>query len=80
MAEPDKPSKIPAASVTVRVKRRKTSQIAVKIPGGVDTGQRLKLSSDGEAGERGGPHGDLYVLINVLEHDFFSREGSSVNL
>jgi len=53
---------------------KKRSQIEVKIPGGVDTGQRLKLTGEGEAGERGGPPGDLYVVINVLAHDFFTRE------
>ena len=40
----------------------------------MDTGQRLKLSNEGEAGERGGPPGDLYVVINILPHDFFTRE------
>jgi molecular chaperone DnaJ len=53
---------------------KKKSQIAVRIPAGVDTGQRLKLTGEGEAGERGGETGDLYVVINVLAHDFFTRE------
>jgi molecular chaperone DnaJ len=53
---------------------KKRSQIAVKIPAGVDTGQRLKLTGEGDAGERGGPPGDLYVGINILPHDFFSRD------
>ncbi len=53
---------------------KKRSQIAVKIPAGVDTGQRLKLTGEGEAGERGGPSGDLYVSINILPHDFFTRD------
>lgn len=53
---------------------KKRNQIAVKIPAGVDTGQRLKLTGEGEAGERGGPPGDLYVVINVLTHDFFTRD------
>ena len=53
---------------------RKRSQIAVKIPPGVDTGQRLKLAGEGEAGERGGPSGDLYVVINILPHEFFTRD------
>lgn len=52
---------------------KKRSQIAVKIPAGVDTGQRLKLTGEGDTGERGGPPGDLYVGINILPHDFFSR-------
>ena len=53
---------------------KKRSQIAVKIPAGVDSGQRLKLTAEGEAGERGGPAGDLYVVINILPHDFFTRD------
>lgn len=57
---------------------RKRSQIAVKVPPGVDTGQRLKLTGEGEAGERGGPPGDLYVVINVLPHDFFTRDEADV--
>ena len=57
---------------------KKQSQIAVKIPPGVDTGQRLKLSGEGEAGERGGPSGDLYVVMNVQPHGIFSREEDDV--
>jgi len=53
---------------------KKRSQIAVKVPAGVDTGQRLKLSGEGEAGEHGGPSGDLYVVINILPHEFFTRD------
>lgn len=55
-------------------KVKKRNQIAVKIPAGVDTGQRLKLTGEGEAGERGGPPGDLYVVINILPHAFFTRD------
>jgi molecular chaperone DnaJ len=59
-------------------KQKKTSQLSVTIPAGIDTGQRLKLSNEGEAGEHGGPSGDLYILVNVLDHDFFKREGAEV--
>jgi molecular chaperone DnaJ len=59
-------------------KQKKTSQISVTIPAGIDTGQRLKLSNEGEAGENGGPSGDLYILINVLDHDFFKRDGADI--
>lgn len=55
-------------------KQKKDSKIALKIPAGIDTGQKLKLSDEGDAGERGGPAGDLYVRINILEHDFFTRQ------
>jgi len=55
---------------------RKT--VSVKIPAGVDTGSRLRLSGEGEAGAHGGPAGDLYVFIHVKPHDFFHREGSDI--
>ncbi|CAM6054750.1 unnamed protein product [Sphagnum tenellum] len=68
----------PCSSCNGSGTHRKRSQIAVKIPPGVDTGQRLKLNGEGEAGERGGPPGDLYVVINVLPHDFFTRDEADV--
>jgi molecular chaperone DnaJ len=51
---------------------------SVKIPAGVDTGQRLRLSGEGEHGRRGGPAGDLYVVLQVKPHERFQREGSTV--
>ena len=51
----------------------KERELALKIPAGVDTGSRLRLSGEGEAGARGGPPGDLYVFISVEEHAFFKR-------
>ena len=50
----------------------------VRIPAGVDTGSRLKLRGEGEAGQNGGPGGDLYVIIHVREHPLFTREGNDV--
>lgn len=47
--------------------------ISVKIPAGVDTGNRLKIKGEGESGIRGGGQGDLYVLVEVLEHKFYKR-------
>lgn len=55
---------------------RKT--VSVKIPAGVDTGSRLRLTGEGEAGSFGGPHGDLYVFIHVQPHEFFKRDGTEV--
>ena len=57
---------------------RVTQQLSVKIPAGVDTGSRLKLRGEGEAGSLGGPSGDLYVVIGVAEHSIFSRQGKDV--
>jgi len=56
-----------------RIEETKTLQ--VKIPAGVDTGDRIRLSGEGEAGTHGGPAGDLYVQVNVLEHPIFERDG-----
>ncbi len=50
--------------------------INLKIPPGVDTGSQLRLRGEGEAGELGGPSGDLFVVMHVKEHEFFKREGS----
>ena len=58
--------------------QRKTSQLSLKIPGGVDTGSRLKLRGEGEAGGNGGPPGDLYVVLRVREHSLFTREGNDI--
>ena len=52
--------------------------ISVKIPAGVDTGSSLRLSGEGEAGLFGGPRGDLYIVIKVKRHDFFSRAGNDI--
>ena len=58
--------------------RRETASLSVKIPGGVETGQRLKLTGEGERGVRGGPPGDLYVVIGVKAHPLFERQGDDV--
>lgn len=52
--------------------------VSVKIPAGVDSGSRLRLSGEGEAGTFGGPPGDLYVFIKVKPHEFFKRDGNDV--
>ena len=57
---------------------RKTSNLQIKIPGGVDTGSRLKLRGEGEAGPAGGLAGDLYVSIQVGEHPLFERQHNEV--
>lgn len=55
-----------------RVQEQKT--LSVKIPPGVDTGDRIRLSGEGEAGEKGAPSGDLYVLVQVKKHSIFERD------
>ena len=56
----------------------KENQIEIKIPAGVDTGARLRLAGEGEAGSSGGQHGDLYVVIRVKEHELFERQGNNL--
>jgi molecular chaperone DnaJ len=53
-------------------------EIVVKVPAGVDDGSRLKLRGEGEAGLRGGPTGDLYVVLHVQPHPLFLREGNHI--
>lgn len=57
---------------------RSSKKLSVKIPAGVDTGMRLMLHGEGEAGERGGPSGDLYVLLHVKSHKVFTRDGENI--
>ena len=57
-----------------RGKTKADRELTVKIPAGVDSGSQLRLRGEGEPGEDGGPPGDLFVVIHVREHDFFSRD------
>jgi molecular chaperone DnaJ len=52
-----------------------TKMLSVKVPPGVDTGDRIRLSGEGEAGPEGGPPGDLYVEVSVRQHPIFERDG-----
>ena len=56
----------------------KERKLTVRVPAGIATGQRLRLSGEGEAGPAGGPAGDLYVVIHVQEHAFFQRDGNDL--
>ena len=59
-----------------RVEKNKT--LSVKVPAGVDNGDRIRLSGEGEAGENGGPAGDLYVQVSVREHKIFQRDANDL--
>lgn len=59
-------------------KVRVDKDIRISIPKGVDTGNRLRIQNGGQAGERGGPNGDLYVYLNIKPHPIFTREGINV--
>ncbi|MER5172026.1 molecular chaperone DnaJ [Thioclava sp. GXIMD2076] len=59
-----------------RIEKDRT--LSVNIPAGVETGTRIRLAGEGEAGLRGGPSGDLYIFIEVKEHELFQRDGSTL--
>ncbi|WOI36238.1 molecular chaperone DnaJ [Alteromonas sp. CI.11.F.A3] len=59
-------------------RKEKTKTLNVKIPSGVDTGDRIRLSGEGEAGENGAPAGDLYVQVHVRDHKIFQRDGNNL--
>lgn len=68
----------PCAACRGSGRRERTSKIKIKIPAGVDTGARLRSVGNGEAGLRGGPSGDLYVVLHVKPHEIFQREGDDL--
>jgi len=57
---------------------QKERKIAIDIPAGVDTGSRLRVAGSGQAGDKGGPSGDLYLYISVQDHDIFQRDGLDI--
>jgi molecular chaperone DnaJ len=59
-------------------RRERTSKIKLRIPAGVDSGSRLRSAGNGEAGWRGGPSGDLYVILHVKAHEIFQRDGDDL--
>lgn len=56
----------------------KEKKLAVKIPAGVDEGNKIRLAGEGEAGSRGGQAGDLYVFISIKKHEFFTRDNDDI--
>ncbi len=61
-----------------RGKEKRQRNISVKVPGGVDTGTQIRLSGEGEAGERGGHQGNLYITLAVSRHKSFIRDGDDI--
>lgn len=62
-----------------RGRKHKTRTLSVKVPAGVDDGDRIRLSGEGEAGRNGGPNGDLYVDLRVAKHKIFDRDGANLS-
>jgi len=59
-------------------KQRRHRNLTVNIPAGVDNGTRLRMAGEGEAGDKGAPSGDLYIIIQVEKHEIFDRKGDDV--
>ncbi|MEY4631420.1 MAG: molecular chaperone DnaJ [Pseudomonadota bacterium] len=70
----------PCPACKGRGRQKETRKLSVKVPGGVDTGLRLRVSQEGESGANGGPAGDLYVVLHVKESDRFVRDGNDLIL
>ena len=68
----------PCSDCQGRGRKRKTRTLSVKVPAGVDDGDRIRLSGEGEAGRNGGPAGDLYVELRVNKHKIFERDGANL--
>tara|TARA_R110000823_G_scaffold295738_3_gene415603 strand:+ start:57231 stop:58355 length:1125 start_codon:yes stop_codon:yes gene_type:complete len=68
----------PCTSCRGQGRVEKTKTLSVKVPPGVDTGDRIRLSGEGEAGPDGGPAGDLFVQISVRQHPIFERDGKDL--
>jgi molecular chaperone DnaJ len=68
----------PCSDCTGKGQKRIKKNVEVKVPCGIDDGARLRWGGKGDTGKRGGPPGDLYVLINVKEHEIFKRDGQDI--
>jgi molecular chaperone DnaJ len=70
--------KDPCAGCSGHGRIKTSTKVSVKIPCGVDSGSRLKITGEGESGLHGGPQGDLYIVLDVRPHEFFKRDGMNV--
>ncbi len=68
----------PCSSCHGEGRKEQTKTLSVKVPPGVDTGDRIRLTGEGEQGISGGPPGDLYVQVHVREHSIFERDGKNL--
>ncbi len=69
----------PCRSCGGRGRVQRTRTLTVTIPAGIEVGNRIRLAGEGEAGERGGPPGDLYIFIDIEDHPVFDREGPHIH-
>ncbi len=60
--------------------KRERSTVTINIPAGIEDGNQLRMSGEGQAGERGAPAGDLYIIVNVKDHEIFERRGDDIHV
>jgi molecular chaperone DnaJ len=70
----------PCSACGGRGRSERETTLKVSVPAGVDSGMRLRLASEGEAGVLGGPRGDLFVVMAVADHELFERDGENLHL
>lgn len=70
--------KDPCGKCSGQGKVNQERSLSVNIPAGIEDGTRIRLASEGEAGSRGGPAGDLYIFISIKPHEFFQRDGADL--
>jgi molecular chaperone DnaJ len=68
----------PCADCAGEGRVRRERRLAVDVPAGIESGTRIRLAGEGDAGPRGGPEGDLYIFVNVEKHDLFERDGADL--
>lgn len=68
----------PCATCKGNGKNKELNTLSINVPAGVDAGSRLRMTGEGEPGAYGGPPGDLYIIINLKEHEFFKRSGNDI--
>ncbi len=68
----------PCKSCSGQGQVKEDRKLQVKIPAGVESGMRIRLTGEGETGSAGGPRGDLYIFVEVVEHDIFERDGANL--
>ncbi|OYX44846.1 MAG: hypothetical protein B7Y90_19090 [Alphaproteobacteria bacterium 32-64-14] len=70
--------KTPCRNCDGRGANRRERTLQITIPAGIEDGQRIRLTGEGEPGARGGPKGDLYIFVSIREHDLFERDGQTL--
>lgn len=69
----------PCTDCSGQGRSQQTRNLSIDVPAGIEDGTRIRLSGEGETGQRGGPAGDLYIFVSILPHELFAREGADLH-